>query len=438
EVFTSAKAWLSAMIRDVILERLMRRYAAEGTETGYAACARLLSSVPVQQRNRMLAALDQGLDERANSHLGRGPGTLFTGFAAAERPNGADARRIENINPVLAKQILVLWKNDTTDAITIRLLARLGRVEALDRALAITVDSHAAIEARIAMLQILGDFGGPSCVPLVLNLVQQRGSEALKIAALSSLQRFDRQDIADALLVHYPKSAGPVRTKVVDVLLSRKHWAAAFLKAVDKGKIAAKEVPVEQLRVIALHRDKRLDDLVRKHWGSIQRGTPEEKLAEMRRLSNDLRAGPGNPVAGRELFKKHWAICHRFFDEGNNVGPELTHANRKDREFLLASLVDPSAVIRKEYLSYNVQTTDGRLLIGLIVEQSPSSITLVNEKNERTSIARNKIESLQESPVSLMPENLYKELKPQELRDLFSYLQSEKPPKKSHWSFVIG
>ena len=149
----------------------------------------------------------------------------------------------------------------------------------------------------------------------------------------------------------------------------------------------------------------------------------------MRRLSNDLRAGPGNPVAGRELYKKHCAICHRFFDDGNNVGPELTHANRTDRDFLLASLVDPSAVIRKEYMSYIVQTTDGRVLTGLIVEQSPSSITLVNDKNERTAVVRSKIESIQESPVSLMPENLYKELKPRELRDLFSYLQSDKPVK---------
>ena len=44
-------------------------------------------------------------------------------------------------------------------------------------------------------------------------------------------------------------------------------------------------------------------------------------------------------------------------------------------------------------------------------------------------VMKYKIESIQESPVSLMPENLYKELKPQELRDLFSYLESDKPPK---------
>ncbi len=85
-------------------------------------------------------------------------------------------------------------------------------------------------------------------------------------------------------------------------------------------------------------------------------------------------------------------------------------------------------MIRKEFVAYNARTTDGRTLNGLIAEQSPSSITLIDGKNQRTKIARDKIESLEESQVSLMPEDLLKQLKPQELRDLFSYLQGAGPP----------
>jgi putative heme-binding domain-containing protein len=149
----------------------------------------------------------------------------------------------------------------------------------------------------------------------------------------------------------------------------------------------------------------------------------------MRRLSNDLRAGTGGATAGRELFRKHCATCHRLFGEGNAVGPDLTHANRKDRDYLLASIVDPGAVIRKEFLSYTVQTSDGRLLTGLLVEQSPGHVTLLDAKNERTRISRDRIAELHESPVSLMPENLLTPLKPQELRDLFRYLQGDGPGK---------
>ena len=67
-------------------------------------------------------------------------------------------------------------------------------------------------------------------------------------------------------------------------------------------------------------------------------------------------------------------------------------------------------------------------LTGLIAEQSPSSLTLLDARNQRAIIHRDRIEAIQESPVSLMPENLLKTLNPQELRDLFSYLQADKPP----------
>ena len=46
------------------------------------------------------------------------------------------------------------------------------------------------------------------------------------------------------------------------------------------------------------------------------------------------------------------------------VGPDLTHANRADRNYLLVSIVDPSSVIRREYVSYRLETKDGRVLTG--------------------------------------------------------------------------
>ena len=268
----------------------------------------------------------------------------------------------------------------------------------------------------------------PSCIAPLLRLVGGKETEIIQRSTLTVLQRFDTESIATALLDRYAKLTPTVRLLAVDTLIRRKDWALAFLQHVDAGRIPAKDIPVEALRSVALHKDDKLNELVRKHWGNVRSSTPEEKLAEVRRFNNDLRAGSGHSLVGRALFKKHCATCHRLFDDGEAVGPDLTHANRKDRDYLLVSIVDPSALIRKEYLSYHLQTTDGRVLTGLIAEQTRSAVTLLDGKNQRTPIPREKIESLRESPVSLMPENLLKELQPQELRDLFSYLQSDKPP----------
>jgi putative membrane-bound dehydrogenase-like protein len=428
EAFGTAEAWRQPLVRDAILDRLMRRYAAEGGAAGHAACARLLAAVPVAKRERMLAALEQGLQDRPASPADNS-GTLFSGHAVVQKPPPSrTSPGEETLPPALAKQLDALWAKDTTDVTLIRLCARLGRPAAHDRAVALATNPKVAPATRLALLQVLGDVGRPACVPPLLCLLGGSESQSIQLAVLTALQRFDREEIPAVLLRHYPKMSPPLRSRAAEILLSRKACAWAFLRAIDSGRLAAKEVSAEQLRVVALHKDRSLDDLVRKHWGNIRPGTPEEKLAEMRRLSNDLRAGTGNPVAGREQFRKHCATCHKLFAEGESIGPDLTHANRKDREYLLASTVDPSAVIRKEYLAYNVQTTDGRTLTGLIAEQTPAAVTLLDGKNQRTTVRREKIESIQESPVSLMPEGLLKELKPQELRDLFSYLQSDKPP----------
>ncbi len=432
EIFASADAWRSPMIREVILDRLMRRYAADGSEIGYKACARLLKSAStVNDRARMIAALEQGLQDRPSKGAGN-LGTLFTNLSVVERTRPSADVRIESIPSILEEQLAALWKDETTDAKLICLMARFGRGTALKRALELANDPSTPVESRLAMLRLLGEVGRADCVSAVLKLANGSGKpippESVRLAALTTLQRFDQDAIGTSLLQAYPELTGRLRERAIEVLLSRRHWASKFLQAIDQGRVNAKDVAADQLRVIALYHDRELDEMVRKHWGNIQSGTPEEKLAEMRRLSNDLRAGSGKLAQGRELFGKHCASCHRLFDEGTPVGPDLTHANRKDRDYLLVSIVDPSALIRKEYLSYNVQTRDGRFLTGLIAEQTPSSITLLDAKNERTKIPRSEIEAVLESPISLMPENLLKELKPQELRDLFSYLQSEKPP----------
>jgi putative membrane-bound dehydrogenase-like protein len=431
QLFTSAEVWRTSNARDGIEERLMRRYAAEGTTAALTACARLLESAPTHEdRRRMLAALDQGLQDRPGSRINKNTGDLLATYAFPARNGNLHPQRVDAIPSILADRLAELWKDNTSDPVLIRLMVRLGNTATQQRALALAIDSKTPMPTRVAMLQIVGEFGPPSWARQVVTLLDSDQAERIQIAALDALQHFDEECVVDSLLAHYSKMTDRLRSATRDALLSRKSWALRFLQEIDRGRFLPQEVPLDQVRQISLHQDQQLDKLARKLWGNIKGGTPEEKLAEVRRLHNDLRAGTGNPVRGRELFRKHCASCHRLYEEGQPVGPDLTHANRRDRDYLLVSLVDPSAVIRKEYLSYVVQTTDGRILTGLIVEQTPNSITLLNAKNERVIVPRDKIESIQESAVSLMPENLLKDLQPQELRDLFSYLENDKLPGK--------
>ena len=136
-----------------------------------------------------------------------------------------------------------------------------------------------------------------------------------------------------------------------------------------QAKTNADDIPVDQLRRLALHKNEQIDSLVHKRWGNIGPGTSEEKLATMRRFNNDLRAGTGKPAAGQVLFEKNCGVCHQLFGHGNKIGPDLTTANRSDRAALLGNIVDPSAVIRREFMNYVVVTTSGRVLTGVMAEQ---------------------------------------------------------------------
>jgi putative heme-binding domain-containing protein len=153
-------------------------------------------------------------------------------------------------------------------------------------------------------------------------------------------------------------------------------------------------------------------------------GSPEKKrrIAEIRGLLPE--GDKGSAARGKPIFKENCAVCHKLFDEGESIGPELTGSERGDLDFLMASLVDPSAFVRKEYQAQTIALRDGRVLTGLVVDENDRSLTLVDGNRQKTVISRDAVEGVKPSEVSLMPEGLLEKLTEPQIRDLFRYLQS--------------
>jgi putative membrane-bound dehydrogenase-like protein len=396
--FVRLSLWKSKLGSQTLLPRLLRRYAAEGTAAGQISCLQLLRAAPNDIARDLLWA------------------SLLTGRREASR----DA---VPLSPDLTDLIVSRWKAKPDDHTLLALALQLKHQPAYDNTLAACREWQADPKSRIVLINLLADFIQPDAAePLLIVVMSDREPEAVRSAALSAVSRLGSDEVTRRLLVEIPKLTPKLRSQAIDVLLSRKGSATALLRQVDRGELKPSDLPLDQVRRVALFEDRELDTLVTKHWGKLGAVTREEKLAEVRRLNNDLRAAGGDGSAGQAVFKKHCASCHQFRGEGTKLGPDLTTANRKDRDYLLISLVDPSVVIRKEFLSHIVQMRDGRVLNGLIVERDDVGLTLANAKNERVTLAVADIEELRESPVSLMPDDQYKQLKPQELRDLFAYL----------------
>jgi putative heme-binding domain-containing protein len=214
---------------------------------------------------------------------------------------------------------------------------------------------------------------------------------------------------------------------MIAILVSRPSTAMQLLHRIDRQQMPTTTLSIDQVRSLAAFHDASIDELVRKHWGRLASATPEEKLAEVRRLNNDLRAAGGDRKQGKKLFNEHCASCHKLFGEGKEVGPELTSANRKDRDYLLVSIVDPSSVIRREYVSTAIRTQDGRIITGLVRDAGNGKVVVHVARGDPIEMSLDEIDEMKESEVSLMPEDLYRTWSPQTLRDLFAYLQSEGP-----------
>lgn len=406
--FLRPSLWNSRLGRSSLLPRLIRRYAAEGSAEGLTCVAELLAAAPDDEaRVALWDAVLQGWRETPSGEL------------ATQRD--ALIRTHE-----LFGQILSAWKV-SPENITLQQLAILaGHPEPLEAALHDAMEETVSADRRVALLNALGDASREEMIQTFLKLAEGNSPERIRTAAIRLLGRQENPDIAARLIaLHQRETSDEVRLQIRSVLLGRRSSALAWLNAVDGGEIPAALTPLDQIRQVGFFRDEELDALVGKHWGRLQTATPEEKLAEVRRLNNDLRAGSGNPGAGRLLFMKHCSACHQLFGEGTKLGPDLTTANRADKDYLLVNLVDPSSVIRKEFVSVIVQTVDGRVETGLAVARDESGITIVTPKNERRTFSSSEIADLQESPVSHMPDGLYRQLRPQELRDLFAWLQSD-------------
>jgi putative membrane-bound dehydrogenase-like protein len=405
--FTRPSLWKSRLGATTLLPRLVRRYTAEGTLEGLNCVSELLHSAP-------------NADVRA---------TLWTSCLQGWRDLPAEsASKLQSLlrqHPTLLNLLLSEWNTTPENLTLLQLCIMAGHKESFEHALHLVQQSELPAERRAALINIVGEGLEGDSVAALLNLAEKDGPDSVRIAALRQLGRVGDVQVSERLVSLYSTlQSEELRSALRQVILGRRTSALLWLNAADQGKIPASETPADEIRLIALLRDKQLDALVKKHWGQMQAATAEVKLAEVRRLNNDLRAGPGNKDQGRLLFRKHCAACHQLFGEGTKLGPDLTTANRTDRDFLLISLVDPSSVIRREYISLIVQTVDGRIESGLAVNRDDNGLTLVNSKAETRTFSQGEIEQVYESQTSHMPEELYRQLKPQDLRDLFAWLQS--------------
>lgn len=298
-----------------------------------------------------------------------------------------------------------------------------GTRSALDAMRKLAADPKANPTAREKAIESLVAGHDRETLPLLLELTNS--ANPMRRAAIRGLGAFEGEAVPAAIVSAFPSLTKEEQRDAVATLLARAEWTRALVAAIDAKQIPISAISAAQARQLPGFKDPAINDWLKRNPALITHTA--DKQAEIARLKTILTADAikaANPARGRVLFTM-CATCHTLFDTGGQIGPELTGANRKDVDYLLQNIVDPNALIGKDYQTTTVETKDGRLIVGLIRGEDANGIT-VRTLAEQIVVPRGDIKSVTTSDVSMMPEGLISALPPADLCDLFAYLASDR------------
>ncbi len=140
----------------------------------------------------------------------------------------------------------------------------------------------------------------------------------------------------------------------------------------------------------------------------------------------------GDPAKGEQIFfspssATPCAKCHTAKDaagviRGGKVGPELTNvAGSRTAQFIIESVMDPSANIASGFEGVLIITKDEEYLTGVKKGEDATSVDIMVD-TEVMKIPKSNIESVELQKISTMPGNFREVLTMEQFHDLLAYL----------------
>ncbi|HLY07767.1 MAG TPA: family 16 glycoside hydrolase, partial [Planctomycetota bacterium] len=295
-----------------------------------------------------------------------------------------------------------------------------GDPQALAALRVVVADSKGPPDARKAALESLLGAKDKELAGILFGLL---GDVNLRGPAIRALSSYEDPATPAKILAVYPSLELPEKRDAINTLGVRMSYAKAMLAALKGGTIPRADLTAAAIRQLDDLNDPDIHSWIEKEWGSI-RPTPEARLKEIAEWKKFFLSNPkGDPRKGRAVFAKTCMQCHTLFDAGGKVGPELTGANRQDLDYLVVNILDPSAVVGKDYQATTIKTKSERIVTGIVKAEDNNAVTLQTE-NDILIIPKNEIDARRLSEISMMPEGLLSNMTKEEARHLFGYLQS--------------
>ena len=251
------------------------------------------------------------------------------------------------------------------------------------------------------------------------------GDAAVRAVAIRGLAQCADARTPSVVLSEYASLTAAEKTDALTTLASREEYVDAFLAALKKGTVVRADLNPSIVRQLKSVNVALMNDWLRANWEPAQSTSPDmaAAIAKYKAMVEAADSKKFDLGHGRAIFKRTCSQCHVLFDDGRKVGPDLTGSGRANLDYVLQNVVDPNALIGAEYQMWLIKTKDGRLLSGLIRNESEQTIDVVMP-SETLTLPRSDIKMQKQSTSSLMPEGLLGTMTPQEVLDLIAYLRN--------------
>jgi putative heme-binding domain-containing protein len=280
--------------------------------------------------------------------------------------------------------------------------------------------SDGANDAREHAFTVLSRAQDSGSVETFISLLDDNRFRARTIPLLA---RFESTKAAEALLSRLDKFNTDEKNAALNTLTSRASFAKDLLAAIESGHVKRDAVNAFHIRQLTQLNNTDITAAVTKTWGRIGSSEGEKKaqITSMEKVFTEAPLWAFDTSAGRKHFQTLCASCHVLGQDGTRLGPDLTGSGKNGINYYLENFIDPNAVIGTDFQMTVVETKDGDLISGLLVNESPDAITIRTTASEEK-IAKSNIARRQLSEKSLMPEGLLDTLGDREKIELLKYL----------------
>ena len=339
------------------------------------------------------------------------------------------------VHSLLGECLSAEWK--LSDTVRSALVVSLGeglRIRGKQLTSAVTPELapafNALCDSAIAQLSQLGVYGPAvsllamappeKAIPALSDQIKPQSTVKMQQAVIVALGDIPGPVGALAVLAKWKELTPELRRGTVEILLRERARVDGLLAAIESQAVKTSELSTEQWQSLLGHPDLP----VREHATALRGKVSTDREAVISTYRETVDAG-GDFERGRGVYKKICAVCHKVGDDGFAVGPDLVSVANKSPADLLVAILDPSREAQPKYASYTVQTTQGQVYTGLLASESGAYITLRRAEAKEDIIAREVIEAMTSTGVSLMPVGVEKDLTPQNIADVIAFIRGQ-------------